>query len=441
MSTAQRLGFDTTMQHLQELVIWRLKNPDLSFDEAPQLDRKALPDSLLKQLIIVLELDAAEIAIVLLVLAPNLSPELLKFCVNQVFPDGGELPELGGIQGKNHRGILPTAETALFLIAGVNIEARVQSWQYFDKHSKLIANKIIQLEKPEKNEPKMSGALILDAEYTALLITGNIPEPELSIEFPASKIETQLTWDDLVLNAETRQEIRDLEIWLNHNETLQEKHNTISRFKQGYRVLFHGPPGTGKTLTASLLGKYTDREVYRIDLSTVVSKYIGETEKNLAKLFDKAQYKNWILFFDEADAIFGKRTQVRDAHDKYANQEVSYLLQRLEEHPGLVILASNFKNNIDAAFSRRFQALVYFAPPGYQERLELWKKTLPKKFKYAQEIDLKAIAKTYDITGAHITNVMHYCCLQALNQDSLTITSKNLTAGLKREYKKEEKMF
>lgn len=441
MSKKQSLGFDTVMQHLQELVIWRLKHPELSFEKAPELDNQALPDSLLKQLIKVLELDAAEIVILLLLLAPNLSPELLKFCVNQVFPDGGELPELGGIQGKNHRGILPTAETALFIIAGANIEARVQCWHYFDKHSKLIANKVIQLEKSEKNEPKMSGALILDPEYTSLFITGNIPEPELSIEFPASKIETQLTWDDLVLNAETRQEIRDLEIWLKHNETLQEKHNTISRFKQGYRVLFHGPPGTGKTLTASLLGKYTDREVYRIDLSTVVSKYIGETEKNLSKLFDKAQYKNWILFFDEADAIFGKRTQVRDAHDKYANQEVSYLLQRLEEHPGLVILASNFKNNIDAAFSRRFQALIYFAPPGYQERLELWKKTLPKKFKYAPEIDLKTIAKTYDITGAHITNVMHYCCLQALNQDSLTITSKNLIAGLKREYKKEEKMF
>lgn len=441
MATTHSLGFDTIMQHLQELIIWRLKNPDLSFDEAPQLDRKALPDSLLKQLIIVLELDSAEIAILLLVLAPNLSPELLKFCVNQVYPDGGELPELGGIQGKNHRGILPTAETALFLIAGVNIEARVQSWQYFDRNSKLIANKIIQLEKPEKNEPKMSGALILDAEYTALLITGNIPEPELSIEFPASKIETQLTWDDLVLNAETRQEIRDLEIWLKHNETLQQKHDTTSRFKRGYRVLFHGPPGTGKTLTASLLGKYTDREVYRIDLSTVVSKYIGETEKNLAKLFDKAQYKNWILFFDEADAIFGKRTQVRDAHDKYANQEVSYLLQRLEEHPGLVILASNFKNNIDAAFTRRFQALVHFTPPEYEERLVLWQKALPKGFKFEKAIDLKIIAKTYDLTGAHISNVMHYCCLQALDQNTQIITKDILLRALKREYKKEEKMF
>ena len=128
------------------------------------------------------------------------------------------------------------------------------------------------------------------------------------------------------------------------------------RVKPGYRALFHGPPGTGKTLTATLLGKHTGRPVFRIDLSRVVSKYIGETEKNLSRLFDKAEHKDWILFFDEADALFGKRTEIRDAHDKYANQEVAYLLQRIESYAGLVILATNQRGNIDEAFLRRFQA-------------------------------------------------------------------------------------
>src|SRR5690606_11585436 len=122
--------------------------------------------------------------------------------------------------------------------------------------------------------------------------------------------------------------------------------------KPGYRTLFYGPPGTGKTLTAMLLGKEFQRNVFRIDLSQVVSKYIGETEKNLEKIFQRAANKEWILFFDEADALFGKRTSVKDAHDRYANQEVSYLLQRVEDFPGLVILASNYKNNIDKAFVR-----------------------------------------------------------------------------------------
>src|SRR5690606_1665724 len=144
------------------------------------------------------------------------------------------------------------------------------------------------------------------------------------------------------------------------------------RLNPGFRVLFHGPPGTGKTLTASLLGKYTGKEVYKIDLSMVVSKFIGETEKNLANLFDKAENKDWILFFDEADALFGKRTNVRDAHDKYANQEVSFLLQRTETYAGLVILATNFKNNIDDAFARRFQSHIYFPSPAFGERLKIW---------------------------------------------------------------------
>lgn len=125
-------------------------------------------------------------------------------------------------------------------------------------------------------------------------------------------------------------------------------------------LLFIGEPGTGKKTTASLIAHQLNKEVYRIDLSMVVSKYIGETEKNLKKIFDAAEHKNWILFFDEADALFGKRTNVRDAHDKYANQEIAYLLQRIEDYQGIVILATNMKNNIDDAFIRRFDSIIHF---------------------------------------------------------------------------------
>jgi len=125
-------------------------------------------------------------------------------------------------------------------------------------------------------------------------------------------------------------------------------------------ILFIGAPGTGKKILASLIGQQSGKEVYRIDLSMVVSKYIGETEKNLSKIFDAAEHKNWILFFDEADALFGKRTNVRDAHDKYANQEVAYLLQKIENYNGLVLLATNMKNNIDEAFTRRLQSIIHF---------------------------------------------------------------------------------
>lgn len=131
----------------------------------------------------------------------------------------------------------------------------------------------------------------------------------------------------------------------------------------GYKALFFGAAATGKAAAVEMLGKEFNKKIFRIDLSTVVSKYIGETEKNLSAVFKKAENKDWILFFDEADAMFGKRTNVKDAHDKYANQEINYLLQRIEDYPGLAILAIKSKSNIDDGFLRRFQALLSFPKP------------------------------------------------------------------------------
>ena len=261
----------------------------------------------------------------------------------------------------------------------------------------------------------------------------------MSIQFPAEKLETQLEWDDLILNEKTFQQIKELEIWLQHNDFLFNEWEMGKRLKAGYRVLFHGPAGTGKTLTASLLGKYTNKPVYRIDLSTVVSKYIGETEKNLSNLFNKAENKDWILFFDEADAIFGKRTNVRDAHDKYANQEVSYLLQRIESHSGLIILASNFRDNIDEAFTRRFQSIVTFELPGVKERMLIWKKNLPQKLQIANEIEWDEIAKKYELTGSNILNIIQFCALKVLNEKTDTLTPKILLQGIRREFLKENR--
>ena len=209
--------------------------------------------------------------------------------------------------------------------------------------------------------------------------------------------------------------------------------------KKGYRALFHGPPGTGKTLTASLLGKHYEKEVFRVDLSLVVSKYIGETEKNLSHLFAKAETKGWILFFDEADALFGKRSNVKDAHDRYANQEIAYLLQRVENYDGLVILASNLKSNIDEAFLRRFQSIVHFPMPNATERLQIWKKVCPSVFKLEEGNMLSVVAKKYKLSGAAIINVMQYCCLKTLDRTDNLLRQKDLIMGIKREFVKEEK--
>ena len=261
--------------------------------------------------------------------------------------------------------------------------------------------------------------LLMASEFIELFILGRISHPKFSMDFPAEYITTELNYEDLVLPAATHQQIAELENWVKHQDALMNKWNMRRLLKPGFRALFHGPPGTGKTLTALIVGKNTNRDVFRIDLSMVVSKFIGETEKNLSQLFERAKNKDWILFFDEADALFGKRTSVRDAHDKYANQEVAYLLQRIENHNGLVILASNFKSNIDEAFIRRFQSVIYFPTPTPSERLQLWNKTLPavKGLILPAEEEIKAIAKKYEITGAGVVNVVQFCCLESLGKN------------------------
>jgi SpoVK/Ycf46/Vps4 family AAA+-type ATPase len=226
---------------------------------------------------------------------------------------------------------------------------------------------------------------------------------------------------------------------MKHSATVLMDEVLGKKLKPGYRALFYGPSGTGKTLTATLLGKQFQKDVYRIDLSQIVSKYIGETEKNLEKVFLKAENKDWILFFDEADALFGKRTNVKDSHDRYANQEVSYLLQRVEDYPGLIILASNFKSNIDEAFIRRFHTMIHFPLPNAAERLILWEKMMPASYKPEPAVNLKELASKYDLTGAAILNIIYHATLRCLSNKDEFIRLPDMLEAIRLEYKKEER--
>ena len=381
-----------------------------------------------------------ELATLLMALAPNVYPHFFDALISEYLPKGGEFPAIGGIKGKNHRGTIPTGETVLFLLAGNDLNRRFEVQQLFSAGHFFEREKILYLEDMKPGEPPMSGRLILDPDYTELFTIGRIPIPRLTTNFPALHLTTELEWDDLVLNDYTASQIRELEHWVQYNDTLMYNWGMYKKLKPGYRALFYGPPGTGKTFTASLLGKYTGREVFKIDLSMVISKYIGETEKNLATLFDKAQNKDWILFFDEADAIFGKRTNVRDAHDKYANQEVSYLLQRIELYPGLAILASNFKSNIDEAFIRRFNSIIYFPVPAMPERLRIWQKAFPGNVAFAEDVEFRRFAQQHELTGSHIMNIVQTTCLEALSRNTHTITSDMIRAAIQKELSKEEKI-
>jgi SpoVK/Ycf46/Vps4 family AAA+-type ATPase len=181
--------------------------------------------------------------------------------------------------------------------------------------------------------------------------------------------------------------------------------------------------------------------VHRVDLSIVVSKYIGETEKNLSRVFDLAEQRGWILFFDEADALFGQRTRVDSSHDRYANQEVSYLLQRIEDFPGVVILSSNLRTNIDEAFIRRFQSVIAFPLPGGAERLRLWAEGLPTALAHDPELHLEVLADKYEIAGGTIVNVIRYAVLKSLVRGDGQLLAEDVHAGLRRELIKEGRGF
>jgi len=384
---------------------------------------------------------AEEFTVLMLALAPHLLPDFLGKLVSVHFPDGGDFPQFGGVKGDNHRGILPTGETAQFVLAGDDVEGRLAVQRLLSSDHWLYRKRILWLERVREGEPAMSGRLIVDPEIVEEITIGKVARPAFTIDFPAEYIETAMGWDDLVLNPSTLRQIVEIENWILHNDTLLNEWGMGKKIKPGYRAMFYGPPGTGKTLTATLLGKQTGKDVFRVDLSRVVSKYIGETEKNLSRLFDKAEHKDWILFFDEADALFGKRTDIRDAHDKYANQEVAYLLQRIEAYNGLVILASNQRANIDDAFVRRLQAMISFPMPRPEERFEIWRKTIPKQMTLAEDIDLRLIADRHELTGANILNVTHYCAIDALARNTPRLDLKGLEAAIQREYVKEGKII
>lgn len=383
----------------------------------------------------------SEWLVLMLTLAPHVYPNFFESMISVHMPSGGDFPEFGGVKATNHRGVLPTGETIQFIIAGDDIEKRLQLQELFRETHFFYRQGILWLEPVKEGEPIMSGRIVLPQENIERLLFGHASSPRYGLDFPAKQIITAMEWNDVVLHPRTMQQVRDISTWLNHHHRFAEDNNLRRKIKPGYRVLFYGPSGTGKTLTAALLGKEFGKDVYRIDLSQIVSKYIGETEKNLESVFKRAESKDWILFFDEADALFGKRTSVQSSHDKYANQEVSYLLQRVEDYPGLLILASNFKNNLDEAFLRRFHSVVHFPMPNTAERHNLWKKTMPDGLQHDTSVNLLELADQFELTGASILNAVQFATLQSYARGDGKLLQSDLLEGVKKEFLKEEKSF
>ncbi|HYI38776.1 MAG TPA: ATP-binding protein [Allosphingosinicella sp.] len=383
-------------------------------------------------------LDAPERLALILAMAPHLAPEVLDPFLLQNQSTGRRFSEFGGITGQSHAGFLPTVETALFLIAGGDKEERIRARRIFEREHRLVAGSVLAIDHRHGEEPPASALLLLSREYLEILLTGEdyvFPPGE---GFPAERIATALDWDDLVIDAGTRAQIDMIGSWILHSRALMEDWGLAGRVKPGYRCLFHGGPGTGKTLTAALLGKHHGVPVYRVDLSRVVSKWIGETEKNLAGLFDQAQNRDWILFFDEAEALFGRRTDASSANDRAANQQIAYLLQRLEDFPGLVILSTNLRGHMDEAFARRFQSAILFPMPDIPSRLRLWQDMFETgRFALGPDIDFHALAADYELAGGAIVNVLRHACLLAIVRSPPVVEAADIMSGIKEELRKD----
>lgn len=257
----------------------------------------------------------------------------------------------------------------------------------------------------------------------------------------AQKITPHYNWTDIVLPHDTLCQLKEITLHIRHRHTVFHRWGFQEKLSlgKGLNVLFHGPSGTGKTMAAEVVANELGLDLYKIDLSSVVSKYIGETEKNLAGIFKEAETANAVLFFDEADALFGKRSEVKDAHDRYANIETGYLLQKMEEYEGVVILATNLKNNMDDAFVRRMQFILEYPFPDEASRERIWKSIFPPQTPLDSELDYEFLTRNLDIPGGSIKNIALAAAFYAAG-DGGVVTMEHLVHACKREFLKMGKL-
>jgi len=269
------------------------------------------------------------------------------------------------------------------------------------------------------------------------LYSGAQAHASLKLGQLAKKIEPRYEWQDLILPPEQLKQLHEITDRARFSYVVQEQWGFGEKVAPvaGVSALFAGESGTGKTLAAEVIAKNLGLVLYKIDLSAVVSKYIGETEKNLSIIFTEAQASNAILFFDEADALFGKRSEVKDARDRYANIEIAYLLQQIESYDGVSIMATNLRQNLDEAFTRRLDFLVDFPFPESEYRLLIWQAHFPKNAPLAEDVDLNLVAEQYRLAGGNIRNAAVASAYLAA-ADSSPITLPHIRGAVRREHQK-----
>ncbi|QUJ69634.1 ATP-binding protein (plasmid) [Photobacterium sp. GJ3] len=361
-------------------------------------------------------------------LVPIVLPQMLEHLLQSYEEKQQPFSELGFAEFQGT--LWPTGQTLAFLLGDDPIQSRRLALQVLSGQFQTDLLPLFVVESSEEGGSRLWQKLRLKEDVVAACLCSDAPLPQKEPVRYASLLTTPLAWEALVLPSAVLGALDEIELWLCFGQALESEWQLAGKIRSGFRALFYGPPGTGKSMTAALLGKKHERPVYRVDLSAVVSKYIGETEKNLSQLFQQAEQQGWILFFDEADALFGQRVQTAGANDQFANQNVAYLLQRIESFTGIIILATNLQENLDSAFFRRFETTVHFPLPDASVRLTLWEHALPAT-KRGADVDLSELASQYPLSGAEIVNVVRYAALKAMSRSASAVRLDELQTGIR----------
>jgi len=331
-----------------------------------------------------------------------------------------------------------------------------QFWEFFGKECRVEFAGGVDLDQvvsryymtPEKIRRTLEGvSLTAKAGETGFLVSEAALEEEIrrqsgpALAKYAARLESPFKWEDLQLAPQSEKLMRDVCSRVRYRRVVDDVYGFGKKlpYGNGISVVLYGPPGTGKTMAAQVLAKELGLDIYRVDLSQIGSKYVGETEKNLAKVFDAARFSNAVLFFDEADALFTKRTEVSSSNDKYANAETAYLLQKIEEYSGVSILATNIMQNFDSAFKRRMTFMIPVEQPDEEARLRLWQKVFPPGAPLEGDVDFSVYAKAAELTGSNIKSAALAAAYRAASEHR-KITNEDLVQAVDFEYRRTGRM-
>jgi AAA+ superfamily predicted ATPase len=382
------------------------------------------------------ELAEADRVLLNLAFAATFKPSVLApFRV--LFSNPEKNPGFGGIFQEEYGQFYPTMRTAVFLLAADDEEMTDYYLCYFNRRHKLFTSNLLLTHAPEGCKTFLDHQVIFNDQFIPTILQGEAPGLDGDAGFPARRGKRTHTMKDVILDSKTVTELEKLHRFARNMKELWSLPQS-SRYRQNFIGVFSGDPGTGKSHTAEAIGNELNLPVYKVNFAQLVSKYIGETEKNLERVFDRFSGQPSILFFDEAESIFSKRIEVKDSHDKHSNNEQSFLLQKIEEYNGIVILATNVQNlaqYFDKAFQRRIRQIVTFSFPEYAERIRLWENALAPPFRYTEGL-ADRLAKNYQFSGGGIYNIISEGVIEALDRQTQTLTFELLEQAIMDEFKK-----